>query len=94
MIPTPDGMRCRKCGFTKKREEGSGTFVSREERRGDDIAILEGSESAGLPTTIAKCPECGNRTAYWWLRQLRAADESEVRFFRCTECGATWREYD
>ncbi|MHC1565666.1 MAG: transcription factor S, partial [Candidatus Syntropharchaeales archaeon] len=25
---------------------------------------------------------------------LRAADESEVRFFRCTECGATWREYD
>ncbi|HPZ32921.1 MAG TPA: transcription factor S, partial [Methanoculleus sp.] len=23
-----------------------------------------------------------------------AADESEVRFFRCTACGKTWREYD
>jgi DNA-directed RNA polymerase subunit M len=28
------------------------------------------------------------------LRQLRAADESEVRFFRCTECKHTWRQYD
>ncbi|HID27364.1 MAG TPA: transcription factor S, partial [Methanosarcinales archaeon] len=26
--------------------------------------------------------------------QLRSADESETRFFRCTECGKTWREYD
>jgi DNA-directed RNA polymerase subunit M len=25
---------------------------------------------------------------------LRAADESEVRFFRCTECSHTWRQYD
>ncbi|MRR35944.1 transcription factor S, partial [bacterium] len=32
--------------------------------------------------------------AYWWLRQLRSADESEVRFFRCTKCSRTWREYD
>ncbi|MDD5025512.1 MAG: transcription factor S, partial [Methanoregula sp.] len=25
---------------------------------------------------------------------LRAADESEVRFFRCTKCDHTWRQYD
>ncbi|MCK5109548.1 MAG: transcription factor S, partial [Methanosarcinales archaeon] len=42
----------------------------------------------------ARCEECGNTTAYWWLRQLRSADESETRFFRCTKCGRTWREYD
>ena len=41
-----------------------------------------------------KCPKCENNLAIWWLRQLRAADESEVRFFRCTECGHTWRQYD
>ena len=94
MIPTPTGMRCRKCGFTKERNECTDSFVSKEERREDDIVVLEGSESAGLPTTTIKCPECGNKTAYWWLRQLRAADESEVRFFRCTRCSKTWREYD
>jgi DNA-directed RNA polymerase subunit M len=94
MVPTPTGMKCRKCGFTKERDKSANSFVSTAERKEDDIAILEGSESAGLPTTTIKCPECGNRTAYWWMRQLRAADESEVRFFRCTECGATWREYD
>lgn len=93
MIPTPTGMKCRKCGFTKERD-AENSFVSTEERKEDEIVILEGSESAGLPTTTVKCPECGNRTAYWWMRQLRAADESEVRFFRCTECSATWREYD
>ncbi|MCK7525274.1 MAG: hypothetical protein MZV64_50535 [Ignavibacteriales bacterium] len=49
---------------------------------------------SGLPTTNARCPECGNNVAYWWLRQLRSADESEVRFFRCTKCSRTWREYD
>ena len=41
-----------------------------------------------------ECPECGYELAEWWLRQLRSADESEVRFFRCVKCGKTWREYD
>jgi DNA-directed RNA polymerase subunit M len=47
-----------------------------------------------MPTIAIKCPKCENNLAIWWLRQLRAADESEVRFFRCTECGHTWRQYD
>ncbi len=41
-----------------------------------------------------KCPKCECNLAFWWLRQLRAADESEVRFFRCTACNHTWRQYD
>jgi len=56
--------------------------------------VIEGENVKTLPTTNVVCPACGNREAYWWLRQLRAADESEVRFFRCTKCGKTWREYD
>ncbi|MDP6459515.1 MAG: transcription factor S, partial [Candidatus Hydrothermarchaeota archaeon] len=29
----------------------------------------------------------------WWLLQTRKADESETRFYRCTKCKFTWREY-
>ncbi|MGC9435189.1 MAG: transcription factor S [Methanomicrobiales archaeon] len=94
MISSGGQMKCRKCGYirdisdtdqlkhTKKREEKTITIIEDE------------SEMSTLPTCTQKCPECDNTTAYWWLRQLRSADESEVRFFRCTACGKVWREYD
>jgi DNA-directed RNA polymerase subunit M len=91
MIPRKGILRCRKCGYE---EEGEGiSFISKKDMKEKEIAVVE-EEGAGLPTTKAYCPECGNDVAYWWMRQLRAADESEVRFFRCTKCGYTWREYD
>jgi DNA-directed RNA polymerase subunit M len=46
------------------------------------------------PTTSATCPECGNDRAFWEMKQIRSADESETRFFTCTECGHKWREDD
>ncbi len=47
-----------------------------------------------LPKTFAECPKCGNKEAYWWMVQTRAADEAATRFLRCTKCKHTWREYD
>ncbi len=94
MLVMKDGaLTCRRCGFAKE-SKGSETVVSVERRTKKTITVLEGEVDAGLPTTHARCEECGNTTAYWWLRQLRSADESETRFFRCTKCGRTWREYD
>lgn len=90
MIPIKNVYKCRKCDFEKPKE-GQG-FVSKTERKEREVTVLDQREM-GMPTTRAKCEECGNDTAYWWLRQLRSADESEVRFFRCTKCGNTWREY-
>ena len=46
-----------------------------------------------LPKTEAKCPECGNNKAYYWLAQTRAADEAETQFFRCVKCSYQWRQY-
>ncbi|MDM7935772.1 MAG: transcription factor S [Methanothrix sp.] len=92
MVPKDGSMVCRRCGHRTPRAAG-GSMISRTEQRSSVVPVLE-QESAGLPTTNAKCPECGNNVAYWWLRQLRSADESEVRFFRCTKCNKTWREYD
>ncbi|MHC1624505.1 MAG: transcription factor S [Methermicoccaceae archaeon] len=94
MIPDKNGnMVCRKCGYMEG-DEGGPAMVSRVEIEEHEISVLEDDEGVGLPTIKVQCPECGNNLAYWWLRQLRSADESEVRFFRCTKCGKTWREYD
>ncbi len=95
MVPIEGMLVCKRCGkkikMTKKVSE---SLVSKTEQNERILTVIEEAEAAGLPTTKARCPECGNKVAYWWLRQLRSADESEVRFFRCTKCNFTWREYD
>jgi len=91
LLPSGDELKCRRCGHTEKREDT--TFISKESMQEKEMPVIEEKERAGLPTIKARCPECGNNKAYWWLRQLRSADEGEVRFFRCTKCDKTWREY-
>jgi len=93
MIYQGDIAVCRKCGYEKNAEDNS-ELITVTRRNEGEIPVIEGEGIKTLPTTEAVCPECGNREAFWWMRQLRSADESEVRFFRCTRCGKTWREYD
>lgn len=82
---------CRKCGFEKEAENCEMILISK--RNKNDVPVIEEVDIKTLPTTRVVCPACGNKEAYWWIRQLRAADEPEVRFYRCTKCGKTWREY-
>ena len=95
MISSGGQLKCRKCGFIRKIEQGDQMKVQRK-RIEKEITIVDDEEEKvkTLPTIQIRCPKCENNLAFWWLRQLRAADESEVRFFRCTECGHTWRQYD
>ena len=88
-------MKCRKCGYIGKIEENK-KIHSRLERKEKEIMIVDDEDEKinTMPTIQIKCPKCSNNLAIWWLRQLRAADESEVRFFRCTKCDHTWRQYD
>jgi len=84
---------CRKCGYEVKVKNDDIVIISKCKSSSHDIPIIEEDVSV-LPTTNIICPKCGNNKAYWWMRQLRAADESEVRFYKCTKCGNVWREYD
>jgi len=88
-------LKCRKCGYVRK-IECTDQMKKTKDRTENEIMIVDDEDSKikTMPTIQIKCPKCGNNLAIWWLRQLRAADESEVRFFRCTECDHTWRQYD
>lgn len=55
---------------------------------------LRGEDSESRPTTTVVCPECEHDKAYYEMKQIRAADESETRFFECVECRYKWREDD
>jgi DNA-directed RNA polymerase subunit M len=94
LISSGGQLKCRKCGFLRDITEDDS--LKRTTTRGERvIPIIDDEEKvATLPTIRITCPKCGHNTAFWWLRQLRAADESEVRFFRCCECGNVWRQYD
>jgi DNA-directed RNA polymerase subunit M len=86
---------CGSCGYEKardqQREEGMVTTTGQQET---EIVDVTETEDQGRPTTTAQCPECDNDEAYWYMQQIRAADESETRFFVCTECDHKWREDD
>ena len=87
-------LKCRKCGYIRKISSDD-QMQKKTKRTEHEIVIVEDDEQlVTLPTIQIKCPKCEYNLAFWWLRQLRAADESEVRFFRCCKCNHTWRQYD
>jgi len=94
MISTGGQLKCKRCGYLRNIGKDD-NLKKRTEIVKRDIVIVEDYEQViTKPTTAIKCPKCSHNLAEWWLRQLRSADESEVRFFRCTACKHTWREYD
>ena len=84
-------LACGNCRYTshKKQElilhEKTGK-VSKE------IKVIDKKPEV-LPKTQEQCPKCDNKEAYYWGVQTRAADEAETRFFKCTQCNHTWRQY-
>ncbi|AFL65955.1 transcription factor S [Desulfurococcus amylolyticus] len=89
---------CTRCGYKVEADasEASGFKVSTriDHKPGEKTLVLESGGEANLPVTReVTCPKCGWHEAYYWVIQTRAADEPPTRFFKCTKCGYTWREY-
>lgn len=83
---------CSSCGNTQPKDPDA-EYVVTDDQEVSEVIESGGTESS-LPTTEAECPNCGNDRARWYMQQIRAADESETRFFVCTECEHKWREDD
>jgi DNA-directed RNA polymerase subunit M len=92
MLPKGKKLVCTRCGFEEDIEDTDGYKLSSNEKEKNKLLIVD-QEIKTLPTTRAECKRCKNMEAEWWFLQTRKADESETRFFRCTKCKFTWREY-
>lgn len=89
MFPKDGIPTCAKCGY--KDVKGKKEAVVTKAKAEREVPVME-AVSGTLPTEDAECPKCGNKKAYWVLRQMRGADEPETRIFRCTKCSHSWRE--
>lgn len=80
------------CGFSKTPDEAdTNTEMKETVTRHKKIEVIENVEIN--PKVKTRCEKCGNNVAYYWTQQTRGADEPETRFFKCTKCNHTWREY-
>lgn len=92
LLPKEGKLECG-CGYTKNLSDNNEYEVSKKIEAEESVKML-GEDVDVRPTTTETCPECGNDKAYYEIKQTRSADEAPTRFFTCTECKHTWREYD
>ncbi|MDD5191902.1 MAG: transcription factor S [Candidatus Nanoarchaeia archaeon] len=82
---------CARCGYKAKGKVKIET--SEQIQVKPKIGVIKEKDTDVFPVTNANCPKCNNGEAYFWTSQTRAGDEAETKFFRCTKCKHTWREY-
>jgi len=82
---------CPRCGFSSKGKVD--IKASEKMEKSKEIGIIKEKDTDVFPVISATCPKCGHDEAHFWTSQTRSGDEAETRFFRCTKCKHTWREY-
>jgi len=85
---------CARCSYSAKSKGKTKMKVSEKMgEKKEEIAVLSSGETTVLPIVGEKCKKCNNDKAYFWTVQTRSGDEAETKFFKCTKCDHTWREY-
>jgi DNA-directed RNA polymerase subunit M len=83
--------RCPRCNYSTKEKLKIATSEKIEGVK--EVAVLSKKDTQVLPIVKEKCKKCENGEAYFWTVQTRSGDEAETKFFKCTKCEHTWREY-
>jgi transcription factor S len=83
---------CTRCNYTAKEKI---TLETKEEiHEYKDVGIVNEKEAETHPITDWDCEKCGHKKAYFWIRQMRAGDEPESKFYKCVKCKVTTRVDD
>lgn len=82
---------CPRCNYSSK--DKIKLTTSEKIGKKEEIGLLTEKDMQILPVTSEKCRKCRNKEAYFWTVQTRSGDEAETKFFKCTKCEFTWREY-
>lgn len=94
MLPRHEGgkhvLACS-CGYKCAAEKVTIAVSGAKEDR-HEIAVVE-KEVEVHPKVEQECAKCRNKEAYAWEIQTRAGDEPPTKFFKCTKCKHTWRDY-
>ncbi|MBN1376768.1 transcription factor S [Candidatus Woesearchaeota archaeon] len=80
------------CGYKKETDEGM-RLKEKYEHKTEKTEVVDKEKENIHPEAEEKCPKCDNNKAYFWTVQTRGGDESSTKFFKCTKCGHTWRDY-
>ena len=91
MVEKKKNFGCVRCVYIAKSKPILKTSEKIEEK--SEIGVVRKKDTDVFPIVAANCVKCGNKEAYFWTAQTRAGDEAETRFFKCTKCEHTWREY-
>ena len=91
-----DGLlSCPKCKYVK--EKTNKRTKEKPEETTPEFLVMDESDlnqAKRLESTIKiDCEKCHNQEGVWWTFQTRSADEPETKFYRCTKCNYTWRDY-
>ncbi|MCH7757070.1 MAG: transcription factor S [Thaumarchaeota archaeon] len=88
------GLQCSKCGYTEGQEvKQTNKIVGEKEPDFSLLAFEENEGEESYSTIKIECEKCGHDEAVWWMFQTRSADEPTTRFYRCSKCKYTWRDY-
>lgn len=78
------------CGYVADKSQSTLIFTEKREDKVREVEVVE-KEISIHPVVDEECSKCKNPKAYTWSQQMRAGDEPETIFFKCTACGHQWR---
>jgi DNA-directed RNA polymerase subunit M len=91
LLLSKKGNKCPRCSYYSKEKLKVKTSEKIEDKK--EIEVTKDKDSEVRPIVQEVCGKCKNPEAYFWTVQTRAGDEAETKFFKCTKCDHTWREY-
>ncbi len=92
IVEKNNSFRCPRCNYKSKSKVKIESTEKIQVR--PKIGVITDKDIDVSPIINATCPKCKNKEAYFWTLQTRSSDEAETKFYRCTKCKHTWRDYN
>jgi len=90
-------LKCPKCGYTIENIDESirkqTLIVSKRERIGDTIAVIDEVKFSDEVDDTVICPKCGGKGAFI-KNYYDLSTDTGFTIYKCIHCGYTWREED
>ncbi|OCK96015.1 uncharacterized protein K441DRAFT_633905 [Cenococcum geophilum 1.58] len=84
---------CRSCPYQYVLDK---RYYERKMMKRKEVEDIMGGKGSwdNVDKTNVQCPNerCNNNEAFFYLLQIRSADEPMTAFYKCTKCGKQWRE--